>query len=93
LFCRREAPGWAAIRELAEREAEREHPPSSSFPALIVSISLMVCAATLFALIPLNDTNHGLLAGFGVALLAFAALLFALAKRIAKAGKGESCTR
>jgi len=82
LFCRREAPGWAAIRELAEREAEREQPPSSAFPALIVSISLAVCAATLFALIPLNETNRGLLAGFGVALLVFAALLSGLAKRM-----------
>ena len=85
LFCRREAPGWSAIRELTAREAKREHPPSSAFPALIVSISLAVCAATLFGLIPLNETNRVLLAGFGMALLVLATLLFGLARRM----KGE----
>ena len=85
LFCRREVPGWAAIRELAEREAKRAHPPSSAFPALIVSISLAVAAITLFALIPLNEANQGLLAGFGVGLVVIAALLYALSRRMQRA--------
>ncbi len=82
LFCRREAPGWAAIRDLDDREAEREHPQSSAFPALIVSISMMVSAATLLGLIPFNDTDRGMLAGFGAVLLVLALLLFVLARRM-----------
>jgi len=82
LFCRREVPGWAAIRDLADREAKRAHPPSSAFPALIVSISLAVAAVTLFGLIPINETSQGLLAGFGAGLLVLAALLFVLSRRM-----------
>jgi len=81
-FSRREAPGWSAIRELSEREAGRNHPTSSAFPALIVSISLAVAASTLLGLIPFNETNRGLLAGFGMVLIVLAALLFMLAQRM-----------
>jgi Na+/proline symporter len=84
LFCRREAPGWAKIRELADKEAEREHADSSSFPALIVSVSMMVSALTLLGLIPFNDTDRGMLALFGVVLFVLAGLLFILAKRMKK---------
>jgi hypothetical protein len=82
LFSRREAPGWATIRKCSECESKRLHPPSSAFPALIVSISLAVAAITLFGLIPFNATNRGLLAGFGIALIMLAALLFMLARRM-----------
>ncbi|HKL20703.1 MAG TPA: hypothetical protein VJ904_02790, partial [Tichowtungia sp.] len=33
LFSKKETPGWANIRDLADRESRREHPPSSAFPA------------------------------------------------------------
>jgi len=82
LLSRREAPGWSAIRELTNLEALREKPSSSAFPALIVSISLAASACTLFGLIPLNETNRGMLAGFGLGLLVLAVLLFALSKRM-----------
>ena len=82
LFSRKEAPGWRTIRDLTDQEASREPPQSSAFPALIVSISLAACSLTLFGMIPLNETNRGMLAGFGLGLLALAALLFALSKRM-----------
>ena len=82
LLSRREAPGWSAIRALADQEAAREQPVSSAFPALIVSVSLAVCAISLFAMIPLNDTNRGMLAGFGTGLLILAALLYKLARHM-----------
>ncbi len=82
LLSRKEAPGWAGVRELEAQAAGRDQPQSSAFPALIVSISLVLSAITLLALIPLNDANHGLLVGFAVVLLILAALLFWLAKRM-----------
>ena len=82
LLSRQEAPGWSAIRDLTKNESEREHPPSSSFPALIVSISLMVCGATLLGLIPLNDTDRGMLAIFGIVLFALAAMLLFFSRRM-----------
>lgn len=84
LISRREAPGWSTIRDLTDRESSREAPQSSAFPALIVSISLAACACTLFGMIPFNETNRGMLAGFGLGLLVLAALLFALSKRMKK---------
>jgi len=82
LISKKEAPGWAKIQALASEEAERVHPESSAFPAMIVSVSLMVCSLTLFALIPLNDENRGLLAGFGLGLLALGAFLYVLSKKM-----------
>lgn len=84
LISKREAPGWRAIAKLTNREAEREQPSSSAFPALIVSGSLVVSALTLFAMIPLNDTCRGMLAGFGLGLLVLASLLFAVSRRMNK---------
>lgn len=84
LLSRKESPGWAAIQALASRESKRQPPQSSAFPALIVSISLVASAVTLLALIPLNDTSRGLLAGFACGLLALAALLFVFSRRIKK---------
>jgi hypothetical protein len=82
LLSRKEAPGWGVIQDLAAREAAREHPSSSSFPALIVSVSLAVCGLTLLALIPLNDTDRGMLAGFSIALFVMSAGLYALSCRM-----------
>jgi solute:Na+ symporter, SSS family len=82
LIYRKEAPGWAAIRDLSARDDEREIPQSSSVPALIVSISLAVCGMSLLALIPLNVHNRGLLAGFGIGLFILSALLYATSQRL-----------
>jgi Na+/proline symporter len=82
LFSRKEAPGWAKIRDLADRESKREHPPSSAVPALIVAISLAAAALTLLILIAFNDTSQGLLAGFSGALFVLSALLFSLSRRM-----------
>jgi hypothetical protein len=51
-------------------------------PARIVGISLVFCAVTLFALIPVNDKNQGMLAGFGFGLLVLAILMLRLARRM-----------
>jgi len=84
LLDRREAPGWAGIKAMAEREAENEAPASSAFPAMIMSISLFLCALTLLALIPLNDTDRGMLAGFAIGLFLCSAFLYLLSKRMKK---------
>ena len=84
LLSRYEAPGWRVIRELTDREPAGEHPPSSAFPTLMVSISLAVCALTLFGMILLNETHRGMLAGFGIGLLVLATLLFALSRRMTR---------
>lgn len=81
LFAKREAPGW---REFANAKSDQEEPAppaSSSEPARIVGISLAVCGATLLALIPINDTQRGILFGFAVALFLLAGLMFHLARR------------
>ena len=80
-----DAPGWGAIKKLTERESGKEAPQSSAFPALIVSFSLLLCACTLLGMIPLNEMNRGMLAGFGVALFAFSVALYAVSKRMKKA--------
>jgi Na+/proline symporter len=82
LLSRKESPGWSRIRSMADRESAREQPHSSAFPALIVSISLVVCALTLFVMIPLNDSNRGMLAGFGAGLVGLAALFYRLSQRM-----------
>jgi Na+/melibiose symporter-like transporter len=81
-FSRKEAPGWARILDLANQESKREHPASSAFPAMIVGISLAVAAITFLALIPFNDTDRGLLAGFGVALLVLSTIIITLSRWI-----------
>jgi SSS family transporter len=82
LISKRETPGWRAIADLTASEAERETTQSSALPARIVGISLGICAATLFCLIPLNDRNQGMLAGFGLTLLLLSALTLRLSRRL-----------
>lgn len=84
-FAKKEAPGWRAIKDLADRESGREARQSSAFPAFIVSVSLALSACTLLGMIPLNETNRGMLAGFGAGLIALSLALYALAKRMKKA--------
>lgn len=85
LISKRESPGWRRIEELTASEAEREATQSSAMPARVIGISLSVCAATLFALIPLNDQNQGMLAGFGLTLLLLSALILHLSRRMRQA--------
>ncbi|HCC20788.1 MAG TPA: Na+:solute symporter [Verrucomicrobiales bacterium] len=82
LISKREALGWRTITELTAQEADRETTQSSALPARIVGISLAVCAATLFCLIPLNDNNQGMLAGFGLALALLSSLMLHLSRRM-----------
>jgi Na+/proline symporter len=82
LFSKSEAPGWQTIEDLAGQSENREAPAPSAMPAQIVGISLAFCAATLFALIPVNDKNQGMLAGFGFGLLVLATLMLLLARRM-----------
>ena len=86
---RKEDRGWGAIQALAAKEAAREHPQSSAFPALIVSISLAVCGLSLLAMIPLNDSDRGMLAGFGIALFVLSAGLYTLSRRMKEASGGN----
>ena len=79
---RSEVRGWGAIQRLTAQEATREQATSSSFPALILSISLALCSVTLFALIPLNETNQAMLGGFGVGLLLLGVGLYVLSKKM-----------
>lgn len=82
ILSKQEASGWRAIEALEGQAEEREAPLPSAMPAQIVGISLAVCAATLFLLIPLNDSNQGILAGFASALLLLSALMLGLARRM-----------
>ena len=84
MLSKRESPGWSTLVAMSERAADKEQPVSSSFPAMIVSVSLAVCAATLYGMIPLNETNRGMLAGFGSGLLVLSLLLHQLARRMKK---------
>jgi SSS family solute:Na+ symporter len=78
LFSKKEAPGWSTIRDLEKQQETREQPVSSTFPALIVSVSLAACALSLFAMIAFNETHRGMLAGFGIGLLVLATAIYAL---------------
>jgi SSS family solute:Na+ symporter len=78
LFSKKEAPGWSTIRDLEKQQETREQLVSSTFPALIVSVSLAACALSLFAMIAFNETHRGMLAGFGSALLVLATAIYAL---------------
>tara|TARA_Y100000588_G_scaffold362851_1_gene424951 strand:- start:3860 stop:5599 length:1740 start_codon:yes stop_codon:yes gene_type:complete len=82
LFSRKEAPGWSVICDLTSEESERAHQQSSPVPARIVSSSLAICSATLFGLIPFNEINRDMLAGFGVGLLLLAALIWQLSRML-----------
>jgi solute:Na+ symporter, SSS family len=82
MISKREAPGWRAIEELAGHAEGLEVPAPSAMPARIVGISLALCAATLLALIPINDENQGMLAGFAIALLTLSTLMLRLARRM-----------
>lgn len=82
ILSKREALCWRAIEALEGQAEELEAPIPSAMPAQIVGISLAVCAATLFLLIPLNDRNQGMLAGFASALLLLSALMLGLARRM-----------
>jgi SSS family solute:Na+ symporter len=78
LFSKKEAPGWSTIRDLEKQQETREQLVSSTFPALIVSVSLAACALSLFAMIAFNETHRGMLAGFGIGLLVLATAIYAL---------------
>jgi Na+/proline symporter len=82
LLSRREAPGWQAITVLAGGQTDAGAPSSSALPTRIVGISLAVCAATLFSLIPLNEHHRIMLAGFGAVLFAVSALMLHLSRRM-----------
>lgn len=82
LISKREAPGWRAIERLSKNAEESEPPAASAMPARVVGYSLAVCAATLFGLIPVNDENQGMLAGFGIVLLVLSALMLSLSRRM-----------
>jgi len=82
LLSKREAPGWQVITELAKNAEKNETPPPSALPARIVGYSLAFCAFTLIGIIPVNDENQGMLAGFAIALFILSWLMIRLSRRM-----------
>ena len=83
LVQRKEDPGWSAIETLkAETAEDGQEVSPSSLPAMIVAVSLAICAATLFFLIFFNDENQVMLAGFGAAMAFFSFCLFRLSRKL-----------
>ena len=84
LISRKEAAGWKTIQSLTADMPDGEPIQSSRLPARVVGICLVLCAVTFFGLIPLNDQNRTMLAGFGVGLLLIAALIMLSALKPAR---------
>ena len=87
LTSRGEDAGWRAIAELArkEEEAEAAHAVQSNpMAAKVVAVCLCVCGAMMFSLILVNESSHGILAGFGGILFLLAAVIYAKVMRAAK---------
>jgi solute:Na+ symporter, SSS family len=82
LVFRGEDPGWARIEKSRALAREAPQVESSALPALIVSISLAICALTLFALILVNTRERVMLAAFGSALLLLSGGTYALARKL-----------
>lgn len=61
-------------------DASGDEGGGTRLPARILALCLGVCALTLFALIPINDTSRGLLAVFGLVLGLISGTIFRLAR-------------
>jgi Na+/proline symporter len=82
LISKSEAPGWQVIKKLASGAEDSTTPKPNALPATIVGYSLAFCAVTLLGIIPVNDKNQGMLAGFAFALLLLAFVMIRLSKRM-----------
>ena len=81
---RGEDAGWKAVASLAREELaeESDHPKQSNpMAAKVVAWCLMVCGLMMFSLILVNESAHGILAGFGAILFLIAGIIFFMIRR------------
>jgi len=84
LMSRGEDAGWKAVAALASEElAEETDNPKQSNPmaAKVVAWCLIVCGLMMFSLIFVNESSHGILAGFGAILFLIAGTIFFMIRR------------
>lgn len=82
LMARREAPGWKNIEQGTRAAGNTGAPQPNTLPALIVSVCLGLCSATLLSLILVNEQSQGQLLCFS-GVLAFLSLgMLVLYKRM-----------
>lgn len=84
LMSRGEDTGWKAVAALASEELaeETDHPKQSNpMAAKVVAWCLVVCGLMMFSLILVNESAHGILAGFGAILFTIAGTIFFMIRR------------
>jgi len=84
LMSRGEDAGWKAVAALASEELaeETDHPKQSNpMAAKVVAWCLIVCGLMMFSLIFVNESSHGILAGFGAILFLIAGTIFFMIRR------------
>ncbi len=84
LLARGDDPGWLKIAILRRQQEinETSGPVATSNPiaAKVVAWCLAVCGVVILTLIPINQTDHGILAFFGAILLALASIILFLSR-------------
>ncbi|MDP0495096.1 MAG: sodium:solute symporter family protein [Verrucomicrobiota bacterium JB024] len=74
---RQTAGGWLRVeRKIHDVRIVGKVTQASDMPALIVSGCLLVCALLMFALLPFNQSGHGILTAFGCVLLLLSGSIF-----------------
>jgi zinc transporter ZupT len=80
-FSQKEHPGWNRVEASAREFQEQPDLKSSTLPAVMVTITLVVISVVMVGLAVFNSHDAGTLSGFAGVLLAIAAGLFWAIKR------------